>query len=886
MKRRNKLTDIEVRFYMLQLIEALNFLHRNLVIHRDLKLGNLFLDKDLNLKVGDFGLAARLTTAQERRRTVCGTPNYIAPEILEAKDGHSFEVDVWSSGVIMYTLLIGTPPFQAADVKATYNRVLSNQYSFPSSTPICEHSENLIRHLLQHRPEMRPKLERVTQHSFFSRATAFTPAFLPQTCLREPYLAVPGGNGCSTKDLETAMPMRPLNDENDPGLANRQQQDYRVPITSKPMPAPTMTLAPSNSNIPATFSNNAVASSREKMSAEAVAPVPRRPLAPARSSSVTSGTTSNGSKVSATASGSTVSSSTQSASSLSQRWGSVDTDNAMAQVDQIVSSANMPAYPAKMSTRSQSASVASTTTASYTTTSSTASTSLRRFEVYNEKPVASKSPPEENVVSSADSNRYSMSSETMVPEKRPLGGYPSSFSSGMSIAQRKSLLERAATSTASSSDSGSAVDAIQHNLEGVRITSERRSTRSSRSSTGNEYSKPAYPSPENSKPATVNAISNMSDNTRPSAAPRKPVVAWASEEHVSATKPVGKHSSAVAGSSHQSSSSSRPQEQAQPMVMSPEAPQQSHNPKTFAGAQQQNAAMHTPPEQQIKRDDKAVPNTLETMHEVLSSTYQGCCNDDSMLGELQFRNHNNLNAVISSSGRSAGNLNVNSRMGPAANVWVVGYVDYTTKYGFGFLLNTGSAGVYFNDNTKIIMSPDGKVFQYIERRRSTDSNGNAAYYSSDNVVQTHAVNRYPVELQKKVTLMVHFKNYLADQRAANAANSEAGDGTTCHLEAVAKVSAPEIVSGASSECVFGVSSAVYANEHESELPFLKKWVRTRHALLFRLSNKTVQIVFFDRSEILLSSEARVVTYVAKQGERSEHSLEEVLQEGIVAYQIL
>jgi hypothetical protein len=106
------------------------------------------------------------------------------------------------------------------------------------------------------------------------------------------------------------------------------------------------------------------------------------------------------------------------------------------------------------------------------------------------------------------------------------------------------------------------------------------------------------------------------------------------------------------------------------------------------------------------------------------------------------------------------------------------------------------------------------------------------------------------------------------------------------LEAVAKVSAPEIVSGASSECVFGVSSAVYANEHESELPFLKKWVRTRHALLFRLSNKTVQIVFFDRSEILLSSEARVVTYVAKQGERSEHSLEEVLQEGIVAYQIL
>ena len=63
------------------------------------------------------------------------------------------------------------------------------------------------------------------------------------------------------------------------------------------------------------------------------------------------------------------------------------------------------------------------------------------------------------------------------------------------------------------------------------------------------------------------------------------------------------------------------------------------------------------------------------------------------------------------------------------------------------------------------------------------------------------------------------------------------------------------------------------------MPFLKKWVRTRHAILFRLSNRTVQVLFFDRSEVLLSSEARMVTYVNKQGVRSEHSLEEVLQTG-------
>jgi polo-like kinase 1 len=65
------------------------------------------------------------------------------------------------------------------------------------------------------------------------------------------------------------------------------------------------------------------------------------------------------------------------------------------------------------------------------------------------------------------------------------------------------------------------------------------------------------------------------------------------------------------------------------------------------------------------------------------------------------------------------------------------------------------------------------------------------------------------------------------------------------------------------------------SDDSPKMPFLKKWVRTRHAILFRLSNRTVQVLFFDRSEVLLSSEARMVTYVNKQNVRSEHSLEEV-----------
>jgi POLO box duplicated region len=94
-----------------------------------------------------------------------------------------------------------------------------------------------------------------------------------------------------------------------------------------------------------------------------------------------------------------------------------------------------------------------------------------------------------------------------------------------------------------------------------------------------------------------------------------------------------------------------------------------------------------------------------------------------------------------------------------ANIWVVRYVDYTSKYGLDFLLNTGSSGVYFNDSTKIVASPDGTVFQYSERRKKEKGST-----SSEHSIQTHFMSKYPSELQKKVTLLRHFRNYLVDQQ--------------------------------------------------------------------------------------------------------------------------
>jgi polo-like kinase 1 len=88
-RRRKRLTEIEVQCYILQMLSGLRYLQKNKVIHRDLKLGNLFLSDKMELKLADFGLAAKLEFDGEKKKTICGTPNYIAPEILEGKSGHS-----------------------------------------------------------------------------------------------------------------------------------------------------------------------------------------------------------------------------------------------------------------------------------------------------------------------------------------------------------------------------------------------------------------------------------------------------------------------------------------------------------------------------------------------------------------------------------------------------------------------------------------------------------------------------------------------------------------------------------------------------------------------------------------------------------------------------
>merc|ERR1739838_1290112 len=137
--------------------------HRNQIIHRDLKLGNIFLNDDMEIKLGDFGLATKENFDGERKRTLCGTPNYIAPEVL-TKKGHSYEVDVWSIGCILYTLLVGKPPFETQTLKETYKRIRAHEYHVPSRVGL--QAKNLSRLSLQPLPEKRSSVDKILLDDF------------------------------------------------------------------------------------------------------------------------------------------------------------------------------------------------------------------------------------------------------------------------------------------------------------------------------------------------------------------------------------------------------------------------------------------------------------------------------------------------------------------------------------------------------------------------------------------------------------------------------------------------------------------------------------------------------------------------------------------------
>jgi len=185
--RRTRLTEPEVRYFMKEILVAIQFLHSRSIIHRDLKLGNILLDRNLTVKICDFGLAAQLQFDSERKTTICGTPNYTAPEILNQRksgEGHSYEVDIWAIGVIMFTLLTGKPPFETKNIKETYRRIKRIRYQWPldSDRYISSQAKNLISQIFMKSPTERPDLKQMSDHPFFTKLPV--PQSLPHSILK------------------------------------------------------------------------------------------------------------------------------------------------------------------------------------------------------------------------------------------------------------------------------------------------------------------------------------------------------------------------------------------------------------------------------------------------------------------------------------------------------------------------------------------------------------------------------------------------------------------------------------------------------------------------------------------------------------------------------
>ncbi|THD00169.1 hypothetical protein EYZ11_000360 [Aspergillus tanneri] len=138
-------------------------------------MGNLFLDHNMDIKVGDFGLAAMIISERDekRRRTLCGTPNYIAPEVLDkSKGGHTQKVDIWSLGVICFAMLSGYPPFQSKTQEEIYKKVRNLTYVWPKGPECANHipdeAKSLVSSCLNLAENERPDPDDIVEHPFFN----------------------------------------------------------------------------------------------------------------------------------------------------------------------------------------------------------------------------------------------------------------------------------------------------------------------------------------------------------------------------------------------------------------------------------------------------------------------------------------------------------------------------------------------------------------------------------------------------------------------------------------------------------------------------------------------------------------------------------------------
>eukprot|EP01039_Chlorochromonas_danica_P004330 gene4330-4751_t len=168
-----KLPEDQARFYFTQLVEGVDYCHKLGICHRDLKPENLLLDEHGNLKISDFGLSSLYVgdadgegaSRTELLHTTCGTPNYVAPEVLSDQGYDGKKADVWSCGVILYVLLAGFLPFDESTIVALFAKIQSADFTYPSW--FSAEVRSLLDQMLVADPKQRINIATIRQHPWY-----------------------------------------------------------------------------------------------------------------------------------------------------------------------------------------------------------------------------------------------------------------------------------------------------------------------------------------------------------------------------------------------------------------------------------------------------------------------------------------------------------------------------------------------------------------------------------------------------------------------------------------------------------------------------------------------------------------------------------------------
>ena len=177
-KERGRICEDEAKNIFLQVVDGIRYCHKQSILHRDIKLDNILLAKGTSIKICDFGVS-RFVKPGQMIREQCGTPAYIAPEILIDKGYEGCFADVWSLGVLLYAIITGGMPFLGDDIDELHQAVVSGKFSLPAF--LTDGAKDLITKLLKLNPYSRILIEDVENHPWFGNTKKLEDQLTPNS---------------------------------------------------------------------------------------------------------------------------------------------------------------------------------------------------------------------------------------------------------------------------------------------------------------------------------------------------------------------------------------------------------------------------------------------------------------------------------------------------------------------------------------------------------------------------------------------------------------------------------------------------------------------------------------------------------------------------------